>query len=106
MLCRAATLKVSPYIIYRVDNISLLVLEISEDIFGNQKISFSYQHIIYLAPFLVDTSLCNHYRVESCKITVNVFGSMLSNLRIILFFVLTTLMKVATLQLHLSLASC
>ena len=63
--------------------------------------SFCNQHTIYLVLVFVLT-----YPVESCKITVILFDSMLSNLRIILVFVLTTLLNVAKLQLHLSLALC
>ena len=57
--------------------------EISEGILRNPKIiisldSFSNQRIIYLAPFGLN-SLCIDYPVESCKITVILFGSMLPN---------------------------
>ena len=58
--------------------------EISEGILRNQKIiigldSFSNQRLTYLAPFDY-TSLYIDYPVESCKITVIFFGSMLPNL--------------------------
>ena len=57
----------------------IVSLEISEGILRNQKIiigldSFSNQRLIHLAP------LCIDYPVESCKITVILFGSMLPNL--------------------------
>ena len=60
--------------------------EISEDILRNQKLfigqdSFSNQCLIYLAPFRYNASLCIDYPVESCKISVIIFGSMLPNLK-------------------------
>ena len=61
--------------------------EISEYILRTQKLiigqdSFSNQRLIhYIWSHLDNTSLCNEYRVESCKISVILFGSMLPNLK-------------------------
>ena len=67
---------------HSADYISFWSFEISEDILRNQKIigldSFSDQRLINLAPF--GYSLCIDYPVANCKITVILFGFMLSNL--------------------------
>ena len=57
----------------------------ASEILRTQKIfigldSFSNQCLIYLAPFRY-TSLCIDYPVESCKISVILFCSMLPNLK-------------------------
>ena len=64
---------------------SFWTLEISEGILRNQKIiigldSFSNHCSNIFGPHLDFTSLCIDYAVEKCKITVILFGSMLSNL--------------------------
>ena len=64
---------------------SFLSFEICEGILRNQKIiigfdSFSNQRLIYIWPPFDYNSLYFDYPVESCKITVILFGSMLSNL--------------------------
>ena len=72
----------SPYIIHSADYIFYWSFDISEGILRNQQNiigldSLSNQRIIYN---LDNSSLCIDHLVESCKITVLLFGSMLPTL--------------------------
>ena len=66
---------------HSADYIFFWSFEIGEVILRNQQIIIGLDSFSNIWPHLDYTSLCIDYPVESCKITVILFGSMLPNLK-------------------------